>query len=409
MSQIDDLIAEHCPEGVEYRVLGDVGVFTRGNGLQKKDLTDSGIGAIHYGQIFTTYGTTIEMTRSFVSHSLATKLRQAQPGDLVIATTSENDKDVCKAVAWLGTEAIAVSGDAYIYAHSLDPSYVAYFFQTDSFQFQKRRYVTGTKVRRVSGADLARIRIPVPPLAVQREITAILDKMERLEAELEAELEARRRQYSHYRQEILGRVKADRVSIRALGTWQGGGTPSKSNQGFWKNGTIPWLASMDVSDTSTDDIRGRITQLAIDETSLRIVPAPSVAVVMRSNILRRVLPIGLVQVDTTVNQDIRVLIPGDNVDAEYVFQTLMADSERIRLTCVRTDGSMAAVDSKGFLDWKVPLPSLPVQRQVAAKLRKFDELVNGLSAGLPAEISARRKQYERYRDRLLTFPEKAVA
>lgn len=164
---------------------------------------------------------------------------------------------------------------------------------------------------------------------------------------------------------------------------------------------------MDVSNTSTDDIRGRVTEYAISETPLRLVPAPSVAVVMRSNILRRTLPIGLIKVDTTVNQDIRVLVPRQGVEAEYVFQALRADSERIRSICVRTDGSMAAVDSQAFFGWEIPLPSFAEQRRIAAKLRHFDALVNDLSVGLPAELRTRRQQYEYYRDRLLTFPEAA--
>jgi type I restriction enzyme S subunit len=206
---------------------------------------------------------------------------------------------------------------------------------------------------------------------------------------------------------ILDQVQADAVALSGLGKWQGGVTPSKANPAYWESGTIPWLASMDVSNTSTDEIRGRITDLALSETSLRLVPAPSVAVVMRSNILRRTVPIGLIQVDTTVNQDMRVLVPREGVDAEYVSQVLRADAERIRSVCVRTDGSMAAVDSRGFFGWEIPLPSLAEQRRVAKKLRHFDALVNDLSIGLPAEIAARRQQYEYYRDMLLTFEEAA--
>jgi len=188
MSRIDDLIAEHCPNGVEVKPLGQVGQFIRGNGLQKKDFADEGVGCIHYGQIYTHYGTSATETKSFVSPELAMKLRSAQPGDLVLATTSENDADVAKAVAWLGHDSVAVSGESYVFKHSLDPLYASYFFQTDSFQQQKRRFITGTKVKRVSATDLARIEIPVPPRAVQREIVAILTKMEALEAELESEL-----------------------------------------------------------------------------------------------------------------------------------------------------------------------------------------------------------------------------
>src|SRR5699024_2774428 len=128
MSRTDELIAEHCPNGVEHKPLGDVGEFIRGNGLRKSDLKEYGIGAINYGQIHTHYGTWSTETKSFVSEPLAAKLRKARPGDLVIATTSEDDEAVAKAVAWIGDTDVVVSGDAYIYRHTLEPKYVAYFF-----------------------------------------------------------------------------------------------------------------------------------------------------------------------------------------------------------------------------------------------------------------------------------------
>jgi type I restriction enzyme S subunit len=164
---------------------------------------------------------------------------------------------------------------------------------------------------------------------------------------------------------------------------------------------------MDVSASNGTDIRGRVTQAALDETSLRLLPGPSVAVVMRSNILRRFLPIGFIKVGTTVNQDLRILSPKNDVDARFIYQSLQAASEDIRKSCVRTDGSMAAVDSKTFFGWKIPVPNLEEQRRIVSILDKFDTMVNDLSIGLPAELAARRKQYEHYRDRLLTFKEAA--
>jgi type I restriction enzyme, S subunit len=207
MSRIDDLIARHCPNGVPFSALGDLGEFIRGNGMQKSDLTTQGVPAIHYGQIHTYYGTWATETISFVTPAFGRKLRKAAPGDLVIATTSEDDEAVGKAVAWLGDNAATVSGDAYIYRHTLNPKYVAYFFQSLQFQRQKKARITGTKVRRISGESLAKILIPVPPLAVQEEIVRILDLFTKpeagLAAELEAELEARRRQYEYYRDKLL--------------------------------------------------------------------------------------------------------------------------------------------------------------------------------------------------------------
>ena len=192
---------------VEWKTLGEVGEFVRGNGLQKKDFTETGIGCIHYGQIYTYYGTFAHKTKTFVSPEFAKKLRKAKKGDLVIATTSENVEDVCKTVAWLGDDEIAVSGDAFIYKHNQNPMYLAYFLQTPMFFDHKKKYMTGTKVIRVSGKDMAKFKIPIPPLAEQNRIVAILDKFDKLVNDisegLPAEIQARQKQYEYYRGKLL--------------------------------------------------------------------------------------------------------------------------------------------------------------------------------------------------------------
>lgn len=81
---------------VEWKPLGDVGTFIRGNGMQKKDFTESGFPAIHYGQIYTRYGLSATKTFTFVSEAHAKSLRKARTNDLLLATTSENDEDVVK-------------------------------------------------------------------------------------------------------------------------------------------------------------------------------------------------------------------------------------------------------------------------------------------------------------------------
>lgn len=194
---------------VETKKLGEVGSFIRGNGIQKKDFVDNGYPCIHYGQVYTYYGLSASKTKSFIGKSLYDKRKKANPGDLVIATTSENDEDVCKCVAWLGDVPAAVSGDAYIYSpiDELKVKYLAYFFQSRSFQSQKKRYITGTKVRRVNGESMAKIELPVPSLATQERIVDILDRFDTLTTSLTdgipAEIAMRREQYEYYRSRLL--------------------------------------------------------------------------------------------------------------------------------------------------------------------------------------------------------------
>ena len=192
---------------IEWKTLGEIGKFCRGTSFQKKDFAAEGVGCIHYGEIYTRYGITTQKTISKLSKEKAENARMAHYGDLIIATTSENDEDVCKSVAWLGTDSIVVSNDACYYQHTLDPKYVAYFFQTNDFQQQKRAFITGTKVRRVNPRDLAKIIIPIPPLSEQRRIVDILDRFDTLTNSisegLPKEIALRRKQYAYYRDALL--------------------------------------------------------------------------------------------------------------------------------------------------------------------------------------------------------------
>ena len=134
MSSVDFM--ERLLDGGEFqwKALGDIGTFIRGSGIQKSDFTEAGAGCIHYGQIHTHYGTWATETKSFIDREFYARLRKAHSGDLVIATTSEDDEALAKAVAWLGIEDVAVSTDAYIYRHTTNPKYMSYFFQTELFQ-----------------------------------------------------------------------------------------------------------------------------------------------------------------------------------------------------------------------------------------------------------------------------------
>lgn len=191
---------------VRWLKMGEFGEFIRGSGMQKKDFVESGFPAIHYGQIYTKYGLTADETFTFVTDELASKLRQADKNDLLIATTSENDEDVCKPLAWMGGKT-AISGDMMIFRHSENVKYLAYYFQTAIFQADKKRKITGTKVRRVSSADLSNLTVPIPPLTEQKRIVEILDKFDKLTSDLSEglprEIELRQKQYEYWREQLL--------------------------------------------------------------------------------------------------------------------------------------------------------------------------------------------------------------
>ena len=116
-------------------------------------------------------------------------------------------EDVGKAVAWLGKAEIAISGDSYIYKHNQNPKFIAYQFQTERFLTFKKMNVTGTKVTRISGENLEKFSILLPPIEIQEKIVSILDRFEALVNDLKtglpAEIEAVKEQYEYYRNKLL--------------------------------------------------------------------------------------------------------------------------------------------------------------------------------------------------------------
>lgn len=196
--------------------MSEIGTFVRGNGLQKKDFTENGVPCIHYGQIYTYYGTFATNTKSFVNEETAKKCKKAHTGDLVFATVSENVDDVCKCVAWLGNEEICISGDSLAFCHNQNPKYLAYYFQTAAFADYKRSKVTGTKVIRLHQSKLEQFVVPVPSLVEQEHIVSVLDKFETLvnslTTGLPAEIAAVQEQYEYYRNKLLSFPRNEKIS-----------------------------------------------------------------------------------------------------------------------------------------------------------------------------------------------------
>jgi len=192
---------------IEFQPLGSQGSFQKGSGLQKSDFVETGVPCIHYGQIHTRFGSQTYEAISSIKHELASGLRKAQPGDIVIADTAEDYAGVAKATAWLGTDPIAVGGHTLIYSHQFDPIYLSYFLRSDAFQYQKNRLAKGVKVKDISSSAIAKIVAPVPPVGMQEEIGRNLMALDTLiidsPGSIKAEITARRQQYEHYRNKLL--------------------------------------------------------------------------------------------------------------------------------------------------------------------------------------------------------------
>lgn len=147
---LGELVRSTIPRD-EWLPLGAVGTFQRGRRFTKADFVSEGLPAIHYGDIYTSYGVATTSTVTHVRPDIEGRLRFADPGDLIIAGVGETVEDVGKAVAWLGVGPVAVHDDAFTFKHEMDPRYAAYLFQTKAFHAQKNKHVARAKVKPVVG------------------------------------------------------------------------------------------------------------------------------------------------------------------------------------------------------------------------------------------------------------------
>lgn len=392
---------------VEWKKLGEVAELVRGNGLAKKDFAPEGVPAIHYGQIYTYYGNETQNTISFVTAETASRLRKVYSGNVVITNTSENLEDVCKALLYSGKAEAVTGGHATIVRCSdkLLPKFFVYYTNTRFFFDKKRKLAKGTKVIDVSANDLARIEIPLPPLSVQSRIVEILDKFTALEAELEAELELRKKQYQHYREQLLNFSSTPPHEFNVI--WRNlgevctkvcsGGTPSTKIKEYYK-GNIPWLRTQDIDWKDVYDTEVKITEEAVNNSSAQLIPANCVIVAMYGATAAKAC---INRIPLTTNQACCNLLVDESIaNYKYVYYWICREYERLRAL---GEGCQSNLSGKKIKDYIIPLPPLSVQSRIVEILDKFDALTNSITEGLPLEIKLRRQQYEYYREQLLDF------
>lgn len=397
MSKLNNLLQDLCPNGVEYAKLGTVATISRGGNFQKKDFCEKGVPCIHYGQIYTRYGLFTDKTLSFISEETAKKQKYAVKNDIIMAVTSENIEDVCKCVAWLGEPKIAVSGHSAIIHHTINPKYLCYYFHTEMFASQKKKLAHGTKVIEITPDKLTDIIIPIPPLTVQEEIVRILDNF----TELEAELEARKKQYEFYRDSLL---KFDTEGGSSECIWSSislsdigkvsmckrilkSETSNTGDIPFYKIGTFGGKANAYITKELFEKYKSQYSYPKKGDILI------SAAGTIGKTVIYDGKP--------AYYQDSNIVWI-DN-DEKLVLNRFLFYAYQLNPWQVSTGGTIARLYNDNIANATIIVPPLHEQERIVKILDRFDKLCNDLTEGLPAEIESRRKQYEYYRDKLLTF------
>lgn len=391
MKNLENLILELCPDGVEFVKLGDVLDYEQPTKyiVKCKDYQNEGMPVLTAGQTFI-LGYTDETNGIFVA---------SKENPVIIFddfTTSFHWVDFNFKVKSSAMKMLRVSSE-----REVSFRFVYYAMKCIKYQTleHSRQWIS----------KYSQIEIPLPPIEVQTEIVRILDKFTSLEAELEAELDCRKRQYEYYRDKLLSfeNVEGQEVEWKKMSevckNICSGGTPLTSKAEYY-DGNIPWLRTQEVDYCEIHSTLRNITQLGLDNSSAKMIPANCVIVAMYGATAAKV---AINKIPLCTNQACCNLeIDEKQALVRYVYQWICKQYEVLK---AMGEGSQHNINAKKVKDFEIPIPSLEEQNRIVSILDRFESLTTSLQSGLPAEIAARRQQYEHYRDKLLTFKRKVAA
>ena len=382
---------------------GEFCEMVKGNGVQKVDFVEEGFGCIHYGQIYTHYGPYTYSTNKFVSKDTFEKARKASKGDVIMTDTSENVEDICKSVAYLGEDDIAVSNHALILKHNQNPKFLSYSTLTDCFLAQKRKVVVGVKVSGIKPEQLAKFKIYLPSLSEQERIVGILDTFTSSIDNLKQQIAQRRKQYEYYRDQLLDLEGKEGVEIKALGEV----CEIKGRIGFRGYTREDQVAKGEgaLSLTATNIINQRIdynnntyiTWEKYYESPEIMVQNGDIIVCQRGSIGKIAFVENLIE-KATINPQL-LLIKNIKIRNRFLGYYLLSRFFQNDLSQIIGHGTVQMIAQKDFKNLVVPVPPLSEQQRIVDILDKFEASIQNLEA----QLSQREKQYEYYRNKLLTF------
>lgn len=387
MKNLETLIQELCPDGVEFVKLGDVLDYEQPTKyiVKCKDYQNEGMPVLTAGQTFI-LGYTDETNGIYEA---------SRENPVIIFddfTTSFHWVDFNFKVKSSAMKMLRVSSE-----REVSFRFVYYAMKCIKYQTleHSRQWIS----------KYSQIEIPLPPIEVQTEIVRILDKF----TSLEAELDCRKRQYEYYRDKLLSfeNVGGQEVEWKKMSevckNICSGGTPLTSKPEYY-DGNIPWLRTQEVDYCEIHSTLRNITQLGLENSSAKMIPANCVIVAMYGATAAKV---AINKIPLCTNQACCNLeIDEKQALVRYVYQWICKQYEVLK---AMGEGSQHNINAKKVKDFKIPIPSLEEQRRIVSILDRFESLTTSLQSGLPAEIAARRQQYEHYRDKLLTFKRKGAA
>ena len=388
MSKLDELIRELCPDGVEYKRFDEVCTLNARIGWQrltKAEYMSKGDYLLITGTDFTEtheidYSTCVYVTEERYKQDPKIQLKN---GDILIT----KDGTLGKVAQVKGLEMPAtLNGGVFVVRckdGSLENRFILHYLLSNHFQSVVEQQKTGSTISHLTQTLFSRLMIPLPPLEVQREIVRILDNFTNLTAELTAELTARKNQYEFYRDKLLTYdSKTKIVPLKDVAEIERGTRVVRSQ--LTEDGLYPVFQNA-LTPMGYNDKANRLG----NNTFLICAGAAG--------------QIGYSDVDFWAADDCYTFKCCEKLENRYLFHVLKNNQHRIDAQVRRA--SIPRISREAVGNIRIPIPPLDVQNRIVNVLDNFEKICSDLNIGLPAEIEARQKQYEYYRDKLLTFAE----
>ena len=283
------------------------------------------------------------------------------------------------------------------------PKYFYYYLTTVNLE----EMATNPTRPSLTQAILDKVKIPIPPLEIQEKIVQILDKFTDYVTELTSELTSRKKQYSFYRDKLLSfEDEVYQVEWKTIldvsKKVTSGGTPDRSNSLYY-GGSIPWLRTQEVDFREIYGTELSITEEGLANSSAKWIEKNAVIVAMYGATAAKV---GIAKIPLTTNQACcNIEVDEDIANYRYVYHWLTYNYEALKSM---GQGSQSNINAGVIKSFKIPVPSLEIQSRIVQVLDNFDMVCNDLNIGLPKEIELRQKQYEFFREKLLTFTAEGV-
>ena len=407
MSELDDMIKRLCPDGVEFVKLGEVMDISRGASPRPiyKYITEDkdGVNWIKIGDVENN-AKYITSTKEKITKEGALKSRFLHKGDFILSNSMSFGRpyilaiDGCIHDGW-----ISMSN----FQNVVIPDFLYHILKSFNIQQYWRQRASSGTVSNLNADIVRNTEIPLPPLEIQAEIVRILDKFTKLEAELEAELDCRKRQYEFYRDQLLSFDKL---------------TPSDKYNVVWmKLSEVAFYAKTRISSkTLTPNsyvgvenlLKDKLGRMECTKTPTGMVIEYMPNDILIGNIRPYLRKIWKANCTGGTNGDVLCIRikkeTKDCISTDYLYHVLASELFfNYDIKCSK-GAKMPRGDKELIMKYEVPIPPIEEQNRIVAILDRFDALTTSLQHGLPAEITARRQQYEYYRDKLLDFKRKNV-